>query len=122
MKTWSIILIALTVTACAGTNTYQTDYRPMNKSEKTLVSDDVREVVEASDGQIDIRNHPNIKCKRIKLVGSHIHQRLCYTNEEEKKLAEENAARYYARFGLQKCLDSGSAACQNGLDEPAGLQ
>ncbi len=98
------------------------DERPMNAGEDTLVSKNVLSMVEQNNGRLDTREHANVGCKRIKLTGSHIHTRICYTTEEERLQAEHTADEYYRRFGSFGCGDPGSAACNAGGEEPAGLQ
>lgn len=97
-----------------------THERSMNAGEKTLVSDEVLAMVEENDGSLDIREHDNVRCERLRLVGTHMVTRLCYTTEEEKKMAEESRKKYYGRFGAPKCLDQSSASCQGGLLDPGG--
>ncbi len=94
--------------ACA--NTYHTDERPQNDGEKTIVSNHVLAMVDQNDGKLDIRQHENIRCKRIKIVGTHIHKRLCYTTEEEERMAQQTYDAYYRNFGAIKCLDQ--SVCQ----------
>lgn len=97
------LLASALLVACA--NTYQVDERPQNAGEDTIVSDQVLAMVDQNDGQLDIREHENVRCKRIKIVGTHIHKRLCYTTEEEEQQAQETYDSYYRNFGVIKCLD-----------------
>lgn len=114
------IFTLIALAGCSNMDTMQTDKRPMNAGETTLVSDQVLAMVDANGGSLDTREHNEVKCKRVKIVGTHIHRRFCYTTEEERQMAEETADRYYARFGLPKCLDGASVACQAGLEAPLG--
>ncbi len=100
------VTVLLLSAGCVGL-----DQRPMNKSEDTYVSDQVAAMVEDNDGVLDTRDTPDVKCKRIKLTGSHIHSRLCYTSAEEKRQAEETMDAYYRKFGAMKCLDKSASAC-----------
>ncbi len=102
-----------------------TQDRPMNKSEKTVLSEAVAEIVaEDQDGIVDIREHKQVRCTRFKRVGTHMVTRHCYTigEEEESQLANQNRMR--DRFGKMDCLDQTlSGACSNAaLQDPfAGL-
>ena len=108
MKRTLITLTAAVVMAgCAATHD-----RPMNKGEKTIVSDKVLAMVEENGGKLDIRKTDNVKCVRNRLVGSHMVQRVCYTLEEFEALAANNKKAYYARFGANKCLDQ-ARGCRN---------
>lgn len=90
-----ILLIApLLLCACVGT-----DVRDMNDGEATIVSKDVLAMVEEADGVLDIREKPRVRCKRIRLTGTHRVTRICYTSAEEQAQAEATQARYYQRFG-----------------------
>ncbi len=109
MKTLSIRLFYLCC-AAALSGCLATHERPMNYSEDTLVSDKVLAMVEEADGELDIREKPNVRCQRIRITGSHLITRLCYTTEEEKKIAKETRENYYRRFGAQKCLSGGNCA------------
>lgn len=98
MNYWTAIM-ALALGGCVATHE-----RPMNQSEKTIVSDKVLAMVDEAGGTLDIREKENVRCRRIRLTGSHITTRLCYTNEEERAIVEQTQEEYYSRFGLQKCL------------------
>jgi len=101
MKTLLIILIAAMLCGCVAKHK-----RILNESEKTLVSDDVHALVMAADeGLLDIRQHKNVRCERIRLTGSHITTRLCYTTEEEKEMVRRASEAYFRAFGFSKCLD-----------------
>lgn len=83
-----------------------TQDRPMNFGEKTYVSDDVREIVANSEsGSVDTREYSNIRCRRYKLVGTHMVTRYCYTSEEEEEMAKNSQDKMRDRFGKQSCLD-----------------
>ena len=105
MKLIPTLLMAFTLGACAAKHE-----RIVNDGEKTIVSDKVLEMVlAAEDGLLDIREHENVRCRRIRIVGTHMVQRLCYTTEEEEEQARKTQAEYYAGFGANKCLDQ--SAC-----------
>ncbi len=93
MKTM-ILLTALITSGCVATHE-----RGMNDSEKTLVSNDVSAMVDEAGGALDIREEPEVHCQRIKLTGSHMVTRLCYTGREEQASAEQTKATIYRRFG-----------------------
>jgi len=76
-----------------------THERPMNESEITVVSDDVMAMVDEAGGTLDIRDKPEVYCKRIRVTGSHMVTRVCYTKREDHAMAEETQATYYRRYG-----------------------
>ena len=67
------------------------DKRLNNKSERTLLSANVRTMLEESDGTLDTREHDNMTCERIRITGSHMVTRFCYTREEEKEMLDVRA-------------------------------
>ncbi|MEM9529974.1 MAG: hypothetical protein AAGA23_03585 [Pseudomonadota bacterium] len=99
------ILAAAALTACMAKHE-----RPMNEGEKTIVSDQVLAMVDEAGGELDIREKKNVRCQRIRITGTHMVTRLCYTSEEEKKIAERTQEEYYRRFGPQKCLSGANCA------------
>lgn len=109
LKTFFVLGLCIALTACVSQ-----DKRLNNKSEDTLVSAKVLTMVEANDGTLDARDHDNVKCKRLRIVGSHRVTRFCYTSEEEKAMAQKAKDKYLDRFGPQKCLDRSSGACGGG--------
>lgn len=111
MKALLLPCLALLVAGCTATHE-----RPMG-GEKTMVSDKVLAMVDENDGRLDIRDHENVRCKRIKLTGSHMVTRLCYTNEEDEEMDHRSSDKMRDRFGKIKCLDSGSQSCNAGLGE-----
>lgn len=107
-------LLCCAAVALAGC--ISTQDRPMNHGEQTMVSDDVRTLVEESkDGQIDTREFPDIRCRRFKLVGTHMVTRYCYSAREEEEALAENQDKMRDRWGKLKCLDRtvGGACNQN---------
>ena len=101
MKLIILLLIALTLGACVAKHS-----RILNEGEKTFVSNDVREMVLAADeGLLDIREQENVRCRRIRIVGTHMVHRLCYTTEEDAEQARQTQAKYYASFGANKNVD-----------------
>ncbi|MDX1569292.1 MAG: hypothetical protein R3200_02330 [Xanthomonadales bacterium] len=83
----------------------------MNKSEKTYVSDRVAQMVEENDGVLDTREHEDVYCERIRRTGTHLVERLCYTRAERDAMVKAQQDEVYRRFGLIKCLDKASGAC-----------
>ncbi len=94
MKTVLLAVMALIVSGCVATHE-----RAMNESEKTVVSDQVLAMVDEAGGTLDIREKPEVYCKRIRITGSHMVTRVCYTDREDKAMADETQATYYRRFG-----------------------
>jgi len=117
MKKMMIIAIGLSLGLSACISQEQ---RRVNRSENTILSQDVDKLLAENDGVIDTRNHPNVGCTRVRLVGTHRVTRFCYTTQEEKEAAEANETAYYGRFGPQRCLDQTAVGCQAGLELPAG--
>ncbi len=103
-KLTTALVLCVLLAACAGTQTAHVQERPMNDGERTQVSPKVLAMVDDSGGKLDIREHKNVKCKRIKIVGTHIHKRICYTTQEEALLAKQTYDQYYRTFGHNKCL------------------
>ncbi|MFK7956839.1 MAG: hypothetical protein AB8B96_12170 [Lysobacterales bacterium] len=94
MKTILLAVMAFTISGCVATHE-----RGMNESEKTVVSDQVLAMVDEAGGTLDIREKPEVYCKRIRVTGSHMVTRVCYTSREDEAMAEETKATYYRRFG-----------------------
>ncbi len=113
LKPISTLFACTVMMACA--NTYHTDERPQNDGEKTIVSNQVLAMVDQNNGTLDIRQHDNVRCKRIKIVGTHIHKRFCYTTEEEKRMAEETYDAYYRNFGPATCLTEAVCGADGGV-------
>lgn len=91
-----------------------TQQRPMNHGEDTSVSMEVAQLLEQDiDGEIDIREHPEVRCVRHKRVGTHMVTRHCYTRGEQDQIARESQDGMRDRFGKQVCLD-GSLSCKQG--------
>ena len=100
MKILITLLTAALLCGCLAKHS-----RMLNEGEKTLVSADVRELVlAAEDGLLDIREHKNIRCERIRIVGTHLLTRLCFTKEESREMARKTQEEYWKAFGFTKCL------------------
>jgi len=103
MKILLAILIATLLCGCLAKHK-----RILNEGEQTIVSDDVRALVLAADeGLLDIRLHDNVSCRRIKIVGTHLVKRFCYTREEEREMYRKTQEEYWKAFGFNKCLNPG---------------
>lgn len=94
MKNLLTPLAAIILGGCVATHE-----RPMNYSEKTIVSDEVLAMVDEAGGELDTREEPSVRCQRIRLTGTHMVTRICYTSPEEQAAAENTKAAYYRRFG-----------------------
>lgn len=110
---WCVLGLSLMLSACISQ-----EQRGVNRSEDTILSKEVQRLLAENDGILDIREHPTVGCVRVRLVGSHMVKRFCYTNQEEKDAAHANQNSYYESFGPQQCLDQGSVACQAGMEGP----
>ena len=96
------IIVAPMITACVGTAE-----RPMNFGESTIVSDQVAKMVNESEtGAIDIRDHEDIRCERIRITGTHMLKRHCYTLAEKEASDKANQDAMRDEFGKVKCLDT----------------
>ena len=94
-------LLALALTAgCMATHE-----RPMNKAEKTYVSDRVAQLVDENDGVLDTREHEDVYCERFRRTGTHLVERICYTQAERDAMVNAQQDETYRRFGLIKCMD-----------------
>jgi hypothetical protein len=101
MKSLLFLVICIFLTGCHAKHS-----RVMNKGEETLVSDQVRALVMAADdGLLDIRGEEKVRCERIRIVGTHMVKRLCYTTDEEEEMAHKTREEYFKSFGFQKCVD-----------------
>lgn len=103
-----VLLLSILAIVVGCTATHE---RPMNKSEKTYVSDRVAQMVEENDGVLDTREHEDVYCERIRRTGTHLVERLCYTRAERDAMVKAQQDEVYRRFGLIKCLDKASGAC-----------
>lgn len=110
-KFWCVMGLSCLLSACISQ-----EQRGANRSEDTILSKQVEKLLAENDGILDLREHPDVGCVRVRLVGTHMVKRFCYTNQEEKDAAQANQSSYYARFGPQQCLDQGSVACQAGME------
>ena len=102
--------LSLLCTACITQ-----EQRAPNRSEDTILSKEVAKLLAQNDGVLDIREHPTVGCTRVRLVGSHLVKRFCYTSQEEKDSARANQDAYYRKFGPQPCLDTSHPACGGGV-------
>ncbi|MEM9302518.1 MAG: hypothetical protein AAGE01_10430 [Pseudomonadota bacterium] len=85
------ILAVLVLTACTATHE-----RPMRASEKTLLSEDVSQRLAENDGMLDTRKEKDIRCDRIKITGSHLVTRVCYTlgeDEDSSQMSQDRLER-----------------------------
>lgn len=107
------LMISVLLTGCLGTHV-----RPMNRGEKTVVSDDVEALLAVSDGAIDTRDFPDIRCRRYKTVGTHMITRYCYFKQEEEDSSQMNRDGMLDTWGRVPCVSRTSIACQAGLEGP----
>ena len=106
-----LVLVAVMAGSVIGCSTHNTDTRPMNYGEKTLVSNKVAQMVDESEsGAIDTREFDEVRCERIRITGSHMVQRHCYTVSEREAADRANQDEVRDRFGASKCMDR-SFAC-----------
>lgn len=75
------VAIILSLTACVSTNE-----RMGNRSEDTLISPEVERLLADNDGYLDTREHTNVRCARVRLVGTHRITKHCYTLEEDEAM------------------------------------
>ena len=106
-RTFAVVVI-LFVSGCKSVATHE---RPMNESEPTMVSQRVAAMLDENGGTLDTREHDNVRCERIKITGSHMVTRLCFTKEEETDSIADNQNKMRDRFGMMKCLDPLSPSC-----------
>ena len=113
MKQPSILLAGIACLLLSGC--LATHERPLNQGERTALSNDVAALLEEDfDGEIDIREEPEIRCVRHKRVGTHMVTRHCYTLGEQEQMARQSQDGVRDRFAKQPCLDSSSLACKQG--------
>ena len=105
------VLLVLIAGSIVGCSTYNTDTRPMNYGEKTLVSNKVAQMVDESEtGKIDIREFEEVRCERVRITGSHMVHRHCYTVAEREASDRANQDEVRDRFGKMPCMER-SFAC-----------
>lgn len=64
--------------------------RPMRGSEDTILSDQVaKRLAESEQGYLDTREHSDILCRRVRITGSHMVTRVCYTMQEDEDITHE---------------------------------
>ena len=85
------LILALTVGCVAGC--MATEERPMRASEDTYLSQEVERRLDEAGGVIDVREHDDIRCQRVKLTGTHLVTRHCYTLAEEEAAAKQSQDR-----------------------------
>ncbi len=90
-----VLSLVLLVAACAGNE----------KKEGVILSDGFLAIAEKENGKVDTDKYPNVRCKRIRLTGTHLIKKVCYTSEEEEKLARQHVDEYYRTLGLRNCDD-----------------
>ena len=66
MKILLVFIFSAALSACVSQNE-----RLNNRSEDTLLSPDVKDLLAENDGLLDTREHEKVRCKRIRIVGSH---------------------------------------------------
>ena len=90
-----IVCAGLVGALLVGCTTSGTQERPMRDSEKTVLSLAVTERLdESEDGQLDVREHADIKCERFKITGSHMVHRVCFTLAEEDGMGRTTRDRF----------------------------
>ena len=100
MKVLSAALSAAILTAaCTATDT-----RPMNYGEKTIVSAEVAALVNEK-GAIDIRQETDVVCDRVRITGSHMITRHCYTRTEQTDAERANQEAMRDNFGRVICMN-----------------
>lgn len=100
-----LAIIALALSACASTQR-----RAMNDGERTITTDKVRALVQAQ-GAVDVRFDEQIRCERIRIVGTHLIQRFCYSGAEAKEAARDAMRRYSRSVTIGGC---GAGGCSSG--------
>lgn len=65
----------------------------MRGSERTMLSAEVAERLDESEGYLDTREYNDIRCRRVKLTGSHMVTRHCFTLAEQEAQAEQSQDR-----------------------------
>ena len=104
MKKLATLLTAVAITACAAP-----DRRQADTDIPTRISPGVLAIAEAENGVVDTDKHTDVHCERVKIVGTHLHERICYTQAESRAAARRHADAYYRRFGAgNRCLDQTS--------------
>lgn len=93
----------LLLTGCVATHE-----RPMNEVEDTIVSNQVLAMVDEAGGELDIREEPKVRCERIRLTGTHMVTRHCYTLAESARSSEQTQNAYYRRYGQHNRSLSGN--------------
>ncbi len=96
MKSPILLVSVLLLAGCLATHD-----RPMNESEETIASRTVMAMVEDAGGTLDTREDPKVRCERIRITGTHMVTRMCFTEDEARWSQEETMNRYYRRFGQQ---------------------
>lgn len=85
--------------ACSTTNMQPTHY-----SDKTVVSPKVAALVNEK-GAIDIRQETDVVCERVRITGSHIVTRHCYTRTEMTDAERANQEAMRDNFGRVICMN-----------------
>ncbi len=90
-----IVFACLVSAVLVGCTTTSTEDRPMRDSEMTFLSPDVSEMLdESEDGELDIREHAEVRCERVKITGSHMVHRMCFTVAEEDGMGRASRDRF----------------------------
>ena len=100
-----VAIVALALNACASTQR-----RAMNDGERTLTTGTVRALVQ-SQGEVDVRFDERIRCERIRIVGTHLIQRFCYSGADAKEAARDAMRRYSRSVTVGGC---GAGGCSGG--------
>lgn len=114
----AVRLLATLTTAVVVSGCISRHDRPANPGERTIISEDVAEKLAENGGALDTRDYPDIRCRRYKLVGTHMVTRVCSSVAEEEALAQESEDAARNVLGRQSCLSRSSLACNGGIDEP----
>lgn len=85
MRTTITLALCFGLAACVSKQD-----RPMRYSEDTVLSQEVSKRLDEQDGELDVREHEDIRCERIRIVGTHMITRHCYTLGESAATADRN--------------------------------
>ncbi len=105
----TLLALLAAIAGCASTSE-----RNMNAGERTVVSDEVAELVEEL-GEVDIRFAENVYCERIRRVGTHLVTRVCWDSREAARQSRQAADRYHRAMGIGTAC-SGGACNREGLE------
>ncbi|MEM1091979.1 MAG: hypothetical protein AAF552_11000 [Pseudomonadota bacterium] len=89
----ALLALLAAIAGCASTSE-----RNMNAGERTLVSDEVAELVEEL-GEVDVRFAENVYCERIRRVGTHLVTRVCWDSREAARQSRQASDRYHRSMG-----------------------